>query len=145
MRGGAILGIIVVLLLLVGGFFLFSGGEKNTLQEQASENNKPAGVIEIKDTSDEQDTVNVKDASGPTTHEVDIIMFKVPTLTVNVGDTITWTNKDSAAHTATANDNSFDSDRLETRDTWSFTFTESGSFAYFCKIHPSMKGTITVV
>jgi plastocyanin len=63
---------------------------------------------------------------------------------VNVGDTITWTNEDVAPHTATANDGSFDTGSLSQGKSGSHTFTKAGTFPYICSIHPSMKGTVTV-
>ena len=63
---------------------------------------------------------------------------------VNVGDTITWTNQDTPPHTATANDGSFDTGTLNKGKSGSHTFTKAGTFPYICSIHPSMKGTVTV-
>jgi hypothetical protein len=63
---------------------------------------------------------------------------------VNVGDTITWTNQDTAPHTATASDGSFDTGNLSKGKSGSITFSKAGTFAYICSIHPSMKGTVTV-
>ncbi len=65
-------------------------------------------------------------------------------LTVPVGTTVVWTNKDSAAHTVTASDGSFDSGSLDQGATFSFTFSKAGTFNYTCQFHPNMKGTITV-
>jgi plastocyanin len=64
---------------------------------------------------------------------------------VHVGDTITWTNRDIAPHTATAKDGSFDTGTINKNKSGSHTFTKAGSFPYICSIHPSMKGTVTVV
>ena len=64
---------------------------------------------------------------------------------VAVGTTVTVTNTDTAPHTWTAADGSFDSSGLAQGDSFEFTFTEAGTFDFFCNIHPSMTGTITVV
>lgn len=84
--------------------------------------------------------------SGPQVFKVAIKGFKfVPAdLTVKVGDTVEWTNEDSAPHTATADLGEFDSDRLVQGDSFSFTFQNKGDFSYFCAIHPSMKGSVIV-
>ncbi len=78
--------------------------------------------------------------------EVSIANFAFdPTeLTVNAGTTVIWTNDDSAPHTVTATDNSFGSDTLQKGDTFSHQFSTAGTFDYFCAIHPTMKGTVTV-
>ncbi|MBI2022659.1 cupredoxin family copper-binding protein [Candidatus Daviesbacteria bacterium] len=65
-------------------------------------------------------------------------------VTINSGDTVTWTNKDSIAHTVTANNGNFDSRNIGPGESFSYKFTSSGSFSYFCKIHPDMKGVVTV-
>ena len=74
-------------------------------------------------------------------------------LEVAVGTTVTWTNDDQVAHTVTSGtsdgtagepDGAFDSGFIDPGGTWSYTFTEAGSFAYYCTPHPWMKGTVTV-
>ena len=70
--------------------------------------------------------------------------FGPATLEVPVGTTVTWTNQDSASHTVTADDGSFDSKALATGATFQQTFSTAGTFTYPCSIHTSMKATITV-
>lgn len=69
--------------------------------------------------------------------------------TIQKGDTVRWTQRDTATHTVTADDGSFDSGNLfanvPTRSTFSRTFDAVGDVAYHCEVHPSMTGTITVV
>lgn len=62
-------------------------------------------------------------------------------ITVTVGTTVTWTNNDSAPHTVTADDGSFASGTLNGGDTFSFTFEEAGSFAYYCEFHGGADGS----
>ena len=72
--------------------------------------------------------------------------YGVNPLVVPVGATVTWSNVDTVPHTVTADDNSFDSNTLNTGQTFSHTFNNAGTFTYFCKIHgkPSMSGTVRV-
>jgi amicyanin len=70
--------------------------------------------------------------------------FAPANLTVKVGDTVTWTNKDEEPHTVVANDGSFHSPGMDANGTYSFTFTSPGSFDYICSIHPFMRGTVVV-
>lgn len=70
--------------------------------------------------------------------------FKPADLEVEVGTTVTFTNKDEFAHTATAKDKSFDTGNLDKDATFEHTFDEAGTFEYVCAIHNSMTGTITV-
>ncbi len=71
--------------------------------------------------------------------------FSPATTTVHVGDTITWSNSDSAPHTATAKDGSFDTGILMKGQSASHTFTHAGTFAYICSVHPYMHGTVVVL
>ncbi len=66
-------------------------------------------------------------------------------LTVLVGTTVRWTNADSAPHTATSDNGTFSSGTLNQGQSWQYTFTTPGTYAYHCGVHPGMTGTITVV
>ena len=79
------------------------------------------------------------------TVKIDNFTFEPEKLTVNAGTTVTWVNEDDIPHTVAATDRSFKSKALDTDDKFSFTFTTSGSYEYFCSLHPHMKATITVV
>ncbi len=71
--------------------------------------------------------------------------FNPPTLEVNKGDTVIWTQLDSAPHTVTSDSGTtLQSDALFSGQTYSHTFTETGTFPYHCNPHPSMKGTVVV-
>jgi plastocyanin len=73
---------------------------------------------------------------------------------VSVGNTVTWTNDDAQPHTVTSGsngqpDNKFNSSPnfsplVNPGQTFSFTFTEAGSYPYFCMLHPNMVGTVSV-
>jgi plastocyanin len=84
--------------------------------------------------------------TGTVTVDVKGLAFAKGTRTVAVGTTVVWRNLDDTTHTVTAKDGkSFDSRAVDTRGTFSHTFSRRGSFDYLCTIHPFMKGTITVV
>ncbi len=70
--------------------------------------------------------------------------FSPATITVPVGTKVTWTNKDPATHTVTSDSGAFDSKNITTGGTFSFAFSQVGSFAYHCNIHPQMTATIVV-
>jgi plastocyanin len=70
--------------------------------------------------------------------------FAPATVTVSVGDTVTWTNAGPTAHTATASNGSFDTGLLSEGQSGSHTFRQAGSFSYYCAPHPNMKGTVVV-
>ena len=70
--------------------------------------------------------------------------FGPASVTINVGDTVTWTNQGPTGHTATANDGAFDTGLLDAGQSGSHTFDTAGTFAYICTPHPNMKGTVVV-
>ena len=70
--------------------------------------------------------------------------FGPPTVNVKVGDTVTWTNRDSTAHTATATGGGFNTGTINPGKSASATFSKAGTFAYICAIHPNMHGKIVV-
>jgi plastocyanin len=63
---------------------------------------------------------------------------------VSVGDTITFVNEDAVPHTATADDGSFDTGRLNRGESATVTISAVGQFTYKCLVHPSMKGVVSV-
>jgi LPXTG-motif cell wall-anchored protein len=71
--------------------------------------------------------------------------FSPASVTISVGDTVTWHNSGQAPHTATANDGSFDTGTINAGGSGSHTFSTAGTFGYICTIHPNMKGTVRVL
>jgi plastocyanin len=70
--------------------------------------------------------------------------FVPATVRVKPGDTVEWINDDNDAHTVDSVSKLFDSGGLDTNDTWTRTFKTAGTFAYFCALHPYMKGAVIV-
>ena len=80
--------------------------------------------------------------------------FEPNPINANVGDTVTWTNKDTTPHTVTSGsagqpDGKFDSSPnfnplLAPQQSFSHTFTEAGDYPYYCGLHPNMVGTVTI-
>jgi LPXTG-motif cell wall-anchored protein len=81
-------------------------------------------------------------ASGSVT--IADFQFTPAQITVDQGDTVTWTNSGPSAHSATAPDGSFDTGILPAGQSGSHTFNEAGTFSYICTPHPNMHGTIVV-
>jgi plastocyanin len=72
------------------------------------------------------------------------VAFEPADIEVPVGTTVDWINEDPFDHTVTAADGAFDSGAMAAGDTFSRTFDSPGTYEYFCAIHPSMSGTVTV-
>jgi plastocyanin len=70
--------------------------------------------------------------------------FGPSSISVHVGDTVTWVNNGPTDHTATAGNGSFDTGTLKKGQSASHTFTSAGTVSYICSIHPFMKGTVVV-
>ena len=82
-------------------------------------------------------------AAGSVT--IEDFKFLPSTITVHVGDTVTWTNKGRTPHSATAKGGSFDTGVFPPGTSRSQSFSKAGTFSYFCSVHPFMHGTVRVV
>ena len=84
-------------------------------------------------------------AAAEQTVEIADLAFAPEELTIAAGSAVTWVSLDpDLPHTATSDDDVFDSGNLTEGQDFSFTFDEAGTFAYFCSVHPTMRGTIVV-
>jgi plastocyanin len=85
-------------------------------------------------------------SSSSTGDSVEIADFEFAPgeITVPAGTTITFANEDSAAHTATADDSSFDTEELGKGDAAKATFDDPGTYTYYCRFHVFMKGSVVV-
>ena len=76
--------------------------------------------------------------------KIDNFSFGPQTITVGVGTTVTWTNRDDIPHTVVSTDGVFKSKVRDTDEKFSYTFTKAGTYPYFCSVHPKMTGTVVV-
>jgi LPXTG-motif cell wall-anchored protein len=83
-------------------------------------------------------------AAASTGVTISDFQFAPSSVTVNVGDTVTWTNNGPTPHSATSTDGVWDTGIMDAGQAGSHTFTEAGTFSYICTPHPNMKGTIVV-
>jgi LPXTG-motif cell wall-anchored protein len=83
-------------------------------------------------------------AAADTSVTIQDFNFSPAQITVQEGDTVTWTNDGPAAHSATASGGAFDTGIFSAGQSRSHTFDEAGTFAYICTPHPNMKGTVVV-
>jgi plastocyanin len=84
-------------------------------------------------------------ASGETKVDIDNFTFNPGTITVRVGTTVEWENNDDIPHSIVeSTTGKFHSAALDTDDKFSFTFTQAGTFDYFCGLHPHMVGKVVV-
>ena len=75
---------------------------------------------------------------------IDNFVFGPQTVTVPVGATVTWTNKDDIPHTTVSTDGVFKSKVMDTDEQFTYTFTKAGTYSYYCSVHPKMTGKVVV-
>ena len=88
-------------------------------------------------------------AAGPDKVQIKDFLFKPEAVTVAAGTKITFTNKDSAPHTATSGkspnpDGVFDTGTLKKGQSKSIKVTKAGTYAYYCEFHPFMTATVVI-
>jgi plastocyanin len=91
-------------------------------------------------------SVKASDAPSAANAEVKIdnFSFGPQSLTVSVGTTVVWTNRDDIPHTVVSTEGVFKSKVRDTDENFSYTFTKAGTYPYFCSVHPKMTGKIIV-
>ncbi|EKE06150.1 MAG: blue (type1) copper protein [uncultured bacterium] len=131
--------IIIGVIVLGGLFFVF----KPKTQPQ---NSPSTPQSQTPTTQDSNGTDEILDLTNQKEVQMDIqdYAFQKPNIRIKVGTKVTWTNRDSVRHTATADDGSFDTGLLAQGESGSYVFTTPGTFGYYCIPHPNMRGTIIV-
>ena len=76
--------------------------------------------------------------------KIDNFVFGPTAITVPVGTTVTWINRDDIPHTVVSTEKVFKSKVLDTDEKFSYTFTKAGTYSYYCTIHPKMTGKVVV-
>jgi plastocyanin len=82
--------------------------------------------------------------AADTTIDIAGFAFSPQSVTVKVGDTVTWANSDAQGHTASADNGAWDTGTISGNTSKSVTMTTPGTFAYHCKIHETMTATLVV-
>ena len=85
-------------------------------------------------------------APGPAGSQVAIEHFKFgqPTLSVPVGTTVTWVNRDEEPHTVTSTAGAFASPGLDNGERFTYRFDTPGTYVYYCAFHPHMRAQVVV-
>jgi plastocyanin len=87
---------------------------------------------------------NDQPSAGNVEVKIDNFSFGPQTVTVPVGATVTWINRDDIPHTVVSTDGVFKSKVRDTDEKFSYTFTKAGTYPYYCSVHPKMTGQIVV-
>jgi plastocyanin len=94
--------------------------------------------------SDRPSTGPTPPASSGTAIAISDFAYLPANLSIPTGDTVTWTNMDDVSHTASADNDAFDSGVFGGGASFQLEAGPPGIYTYFCRIHPFMKGTLTV-
>lgn len=137
--------VILIIIIAIAGFFLLNNNSSDSTsisnsEETNTENNEANNIAPTNPpTNTNQNT--------PQTYDISIksFAFTQTPLTIKKGDTVIWTNEDSAKHTVTSDSgNELNSALIGNDEKYSHTFDSVGTFSYHCTPHPSMKGKIIV-
>ena len=83
-------------------------------------------------------------APAPQKLDIQHHKFLPPTVTVPVGSTLTWVNRDEDTHTVTSTTGSFASEAIDHDQVFTHTFAKPGTYTYFCALHPLMRAVVVV-
>ncbi len=109
-------------------------GSGSTDNDQTSSNDQSAASGGASETGNEVKIVGIKHDNSFDPNPID----------VRVGDTVTWTNDHHVGHTVTSTSTEFNSGDIQPGQSFRHTFDKSGTFDYYCIIHPSMVGKVSV-
>lgn len=127
--------VIAAVLIIAGGIGLYLSNQNNA--QPVTETQTPStGTPET-----------AQPTSGTQTHNIELksFAFNPAEITINVGDTVIWTNMDSVSHTITSDSGTeLNSPTLSKGKTFSYIFNTAGTHEYHCSIHSSMKGKVIV-
>ena len=141
-----IIAVAVVLAVLGGAYFLMN--RNNTANEMPAPANAPAPSDQINSAlppaGGSAPTSVPASASKNTTVTIQDFSFAQPLVNIKKGDTVVWTNKDSAPHTVTGDSGGPSSPTINSNGSYSFKFDTAGTFSYHCAFHPSMKAKVVV-
>jgi plastocyanin len=76
---------------------------------------------------------------------IDAVKFQPDALTIKLGDSVVWMDKDLFPHTSTSKAGGWDSKQIDPGESFKFTPTKAGEFPYICNLHTTMKATLKVV
>jgi len=123
------------------------------VEEEESEEPESAVIVDnlvVKPTGPQIVTVSIPAGTAVPGCEETNECWNPPSVSINTGDTVVWTNDDTAAHTVTSGspadgpDGIFDSSLIMAGSPYEVTFDSAGSFDYFCMVHPWMIGDVQV-
>jgi len=144
MKTGSIIGIVVIIAIVLGALVFILTSNPFMQGTQTNQPNSGNNQITPPSTTALSQTAT---PLTPRTYNIEIkdFAFSPASLTINKGDTVIWTNKDSVPHPVTSDSgNELNSGTLSQGQTYSHTFSAAETFFYHCSVHPMMKAKIIV-
>jgi len=121
-----------------------SGSTAGTTAKETTTATTAASATAAETTAAAGDTTAAVTTSAKNEISIKGNAFSPDNLSIKVGDTVTWINNDSYAHTVKAKTGEFDSGNMASGGKFSFTFDKEGTIDYICGIHTFMTGKIVV-
>lgn len=140
-----LIGIIIVV--AIGGYFVMQMAPKTNVPAGTNTQTNTNGNTQPTVPAANTPSTNTPPASTAGTYNVEIknFAFSPTSLTIKKGDSVVWTNQDSANHKLASDTGSeIESSSLANGETYSHAFENTGTYDYHCSIHPSMKAKIIV-
>jgi len=135
-----LIGVVIAIVVVGGGIFLLN---KNNSSQSMQNMNMPV-QNQSQQTQQSPTTGSTQATNGKNAVTIQNYSFSPASITIKAGQSITWTNEDSVGHSATADDNSWDTGVLPQGQSKSITFAKAGTYTYHCSVHPNMKATVIV-
>jgi plastocyanin len=135
---------IIVLLAVAGGVYTVA---KNKPVSSTSSNQTGSSTGPMSNMPSNSNANNGSQAPTATDKvTVQNFAFSPANITITKGTTVTWTNNDSVAHTIVETDGKSgpNSSSVNPGSSFTFTYSQAGTYQYHCSIHPQMTGTVTV-
>ena len=139
-----LIALMALLLLSVVAFAGCDGGATTTTTASPATTGSTTAATSAPGTTGSTTATTAATGAGGTQVSLKNIAIDPTSVTIKVGDTVTWTNNDGFAHRLVGDNGEFDSGDMNGGATFSFTFKTAGTITYHCSIHPEMKGTIIV-
>lgn len=128
----------------LGGYIAYAGGR---IRHREFRNEPPPQQPIASSPTGTAPAIQQGGSVAPATASVTIqaLKYAPETIEIRKGETVEWQNKDLTPHTVTfQTTGELSSGSIEAGMSWSHTFTQAGSYAYFCSFHPEMKATVVV-
>ena len=103
-----------------------------------------AGLLLSSGSVDDEDATPTALDDLAVTIDIRDFRYQPPNLSVPVGATVTWVNRDVAPHDSEARDGMWETSLLQRDEEFAIRFDEPGTWDYFCTVHPYMTATLTV-